>query len=106
MSGLCLLESFLLAAAVGLMGRLRAFPAPQDLLCPSEGLGLWGERPELCSTLGWAVWWGQGRLGCWAWLGWAECRGAGERWGGAGLGRKVSGRGKHAWRNQLCERAK
>ena len=36
---------------------------PQELLCPSEGLGLWGECPELCSSLGWALPWGQPRLG-------------------------------------------
>ena len=54
---------------MGLMGRLRALPAPQELLCPSEGLGLWGECPELCSTLQQVLLWGQPRLGCCA--GWA-----------------------------------
>lgn len=36
---------------------------PRQLLCSSEGLGPWGECPELCSTLRWALPWGQPRLG-------------------------------------------
>ena len=37
--------------------------APQELLCPSEGLGLWGECPELCSSLRQVLLWGQSRQG-------------------------------------------
>ena len=80
---------------MGLMGRLRALPAPQDLLCPSEGLGLWGECPELCSTLQQVLLWGQPRLGCSVGLGWGAGRGDGKSWGGPGLSWKVPGRGQH-----------
>ena len=95
MSGLCLLVSLLQAAAVGLMGRLRAFPAPQDLLCPSEGLGLWGQCPELCSTLQQVLLWGYSRLGCSAEVGWGAGRGDGKSRGGAGLSWKVPGSVQH-----------
>jgi len=58
-----------LVPALGLMGSLRLLSVPQDLLCPSEGLCLWGEYPELCSTL-WALLWDQPNwdaLGQWRW---------------------------------------
>ena len=62
------------AAGLGPMGRLSPPSASQQLLCPSEGLGLWAECPELCSSPDC-----QPRLGCSAGLRWGEGReGGGE----------------------------
>ena len=74
--------------SLDLMSNLRPLSALQQLLCHSEGLGLWGGCPELCRTL-------QPRLGSSAGLSWGEGRGDGKSWGGAGLGWKVPRRGDH-----------
>ena len=87
MSGLSLLVSLLQAAAVGLMGRLRAFPAPQDLLCPSERLSCGGSAQS--SAAPWGGQCGGARADWAAGLGWAgqnagELGRAGEGLGWAG----------------------
>jgi len=94
-AGLGLLMPWLVPA-LGLMGSLRLLSVPQDLLCLSERLWLWGECPELCSTLCWALLWCQPNWA--ALLGWGWVSGDGESWRRAGLGWKVSGREKHQCR--------
>jgi len=46
-------------ASPGTDGEPEILSVPQDLLCASEGQWLWGECPELCSTLCWALLWGR-----------------------------------------------
>ena len=77
-----------LVSALGVMASLRLLSVPQDLLCSSKGLWLCGEWPELCSTLCWALLWGQPN-----WAALLDCvwgSGDGESWRGARLGWKVS----------------
>lgn len=80
----------------GADGEAGALSAPRELLCPSERLWLWGERPELCSTLLWALPWASPD---WAsglsWAGLGRGSGAGKSWGGSCWGWKVPGRGNY-----------